>query len=87
MVDGCVNNLKESEVSSAAHRGQAEKKPKKRTLVIKKLHEKQVAIAMRTEKPVPKYLKNRESRKECGNYLCFVIVILYKKSGYDPQII
>lgn len=59
MVDGCVNNLKESEVSSAAHRGQAEKKPKKRTSVIKKLHEKQVAIAKRTGRPVPKYLEKQ----------------------------
>lgn len=58
-VDGTVNNLKETEVSSAAHRGQAQKKPKKRTSVIKKLHEKQVAIAKRSGKPVPKYLENQ----------------------------
>lgn len=58
MVDGCVNNLKTDEISSASHRGQAEKKPKKkRTSVIRKLHEKQVAIAQRTGRPVPRYLQ------------------------------
>lgn len=58
-IDGNANNLKEEEVSSASHRGQAQKKPKKRTSVIKKLHEKQVAIAKRSGKPVPKYLEQQ----------------------------
>lgn len=61
LVDGCVNNLKDGEISSASHRGQGKKKTKKRTSVIKKLHEKQVAIAKRTGRPVPKYLENQVS--------------------------
>lgn len=58
-IDGNVNNLKEEEASSASHRGQAQKKTKKRTSVIKKLHEKQLAIAKRSGKPVPRYLENQ----------------------------
>lgn len=58
-VDGTVNNLKEGEVSSAAHRGQAPKK--KKTSVIKKLREKQVAIAKRSGKPVPKHWEQQVS--------------------------
>lgn len=58
-IDGCVNNLKDSGISSADHRGQATTKPKKRTSVIKKLHEKQIAIAKKNGKPVPKYLEQQ----------------------------
>ena len=55
MVDGRVNNLPE----------QSEKirpeKRKKRESVIRKLHRKQIEIAIRSGKPIPKYLEeNRE---------------------------
>lgn len=59
MIDGCVNNLKEDEVSSASHRGQEEKKQKKKTSVLKKLREKQIAIAKKCGRPVPKYLEQQ----------------------------
>ena len=58
-IDGCVNNLKDSGISSADHRGQTATKSKKRTSVIKKLHEKQIAIAKKSGKPVPKYLEQK----------------------------
>ena len=62
-VDGCVNNLKDSEISSADHRGQTTKKPKKRTSVIKKLHDKQIAIAKKSGKPVPRYLEHQVGKE------------------------
>ncbi len=62
-VDGCVNSLKEDEVSSASHRGQEEKKPKKKTSVLKKLREKQVAIAKKSGRPVPKYLEQQMGKE------------------------
>ena len=38
-------------------------KPKKRRSVIKRLHQKQIAIARRSEKPIPKYLDQEMERK------------------------
>lgn len=57
MVDGCVNN--EKKVAVKPIQNMNAKKPKKRTSVIKKLHEKQIAIAKRSGKPVPKYLEQQ----------------------------
>ena len=56
MVDGQVNNQKK-----AAEKIQkpVNNRPKKRTSVIKKLHEKQIAIAKRSGKPVPRYLEQQ----------------------------
>lgn len=51
MIDGQVNNQKK----------EAEK-PKKKTSVLKKLREKQIAIAVRSGKPVPKYLEKEMER-------------------------
>ena len=60
-IDGCVNLQKD-------HPGKAlpdiEKKPKKRVSVVKKLREKQIAIAKRTGKPVPKYLEQQMVREK-----------------------
>ena len=56
MVDGQVNNQKK--VAEQIHKP-VNNRPKKRTSVIKKLHEKQIAIAKRSGKPVPKYLEQQ----------------------------
>ena len=56
MVDGQVNNQKK-----AVEKAQkpTSNRPKKRTSVIRKLHEKQIAIARRSGKPVPRYLEQQ----------------------------
>ena len=41
-----------------------EKKPKKRMSVIKRLREKQIAIAKRSGKPLPKYLEQQMVREK-----------------------
>lgn len=60
-IDGCVNLQKD-------HPGKAlpdvEKKPEKRVSVVKKLREKQIAIAKRTGRPVPKYLEKQMVREK-----------------------
>ena len=60
MVDGQVNNQKK-----AAEKIQepVNNRPKKRTSVIKKLHEKQIAIAKRSGKPVPRYLEQQMAQE------------------------
>ena len=70
MVDGLVNNQKKNlEKISDAHnnkqtsRNQQNNKPKKRRSVIKRLHQKQIAIARRSGKPIPKYLDQEMERK------------------------
>ena len=63
MVDGQVNNLKKSKEERAKRKSAprpsqlSKKKPKKRESVIKRLREKQIAIAAKSGKPVPKYLE------------------------------
>ncbi|MCI7148377.1 DUF4316 domain-containing protein [bacterium] len=55
MVDGRVNNLPKQPEKTKA------KKRKKKESVIGKLHKKQIEIAIRSGKPIPKYLEqNRE---------------------------
>ena len=60
-IDGCVNHQKD-------HPGKAfpdpEKKPKKRMSVIKRLREKQITIAKRSGKPLPKYLEQQMVREK-----------------------
>ena len=70
MVDGLVNNQKKNpEKISDAHsnkqtsRNEQDNKPKKRRSVIKRLHQKQIAIARRSGKPIPKYLDQEMERK------------------------
>ena len=74
MVDGLVNNQKKNpEKISDAHsnkqtsRNQQDNKPKKRRSVIKRLHQKQIAIARRSGKPIPKYLDQEMERKRGQN--------------------
>ena len=56
MVDGRVNNQKRKPEKMVTE------KPKKRRSVIKRLHEKQIAIAVRSGKPVPRYLDQHVER-------------------------
>lgn len=57
MVDGRVNNQKKESKKMIAE------KSKKRRSVIKRLREKQIAIAVRLGKPVPRYLNQQMERK------------------------
>ena len=70
MVDGLVNNQKKNpeKISDACSnkqtsRKQQDNKPKKRKSVIKRLQQKQIAIARRSGKPIPKYLDQEMERK------------------------
>ena len=74
MVDGLVNNQKKNpeKISNARSnkqtpRNQQDGKPKKRRSVIKRLHQKQIAIARRSGKPIPKYLDQEMERKRGQN--------------------
>ena len=68
MVDGQVNNLKKSEEErtkkkSAPRANQLKKKPKKRESVIRRLREKQIAIAVKSGKSVPRYWEQEMERR------------------------
>ena len=70
MVDGLVNNQKKNQekISDArsnkqTSRNQQDNKPQKRRSVIKRLHQKQIAIARRSGKPIPQYLDQEVERK------------------------
>lgn len=68
MVDGQVNNLKKAEEErtekkSASRTKQLKKKPKKRESVIRRLREKQIAIAVKSGKPVPRYWEQEMERR------------------------
>ena len=60
-VDGCVNLQKENPGKALVD---DEKRPKKRESVVKKLREKQIAIAKRTGRPIPKYLEQQMVREK-----------------------
>ena len=69
MGDGQVNNLKSAEEKSEERKPaqkpyqSSKKKPKKRESVIKRLREKQIAIAVKSGKPVPRYLEQDMERR------------------------
>lgn len=70
MVDGLVNNQKknsektfDARSNKQTSRRQQDNKPKKRRSVIKRLHQKQIAIARRSGKPIPRYLDQEMERK------------------------
>lgn len=70
MVNGLVNNQKKNQEKTSdassnnqISRNQQDGKPKKRRSVIKRLHQKQIAIARRSGKPIPKYLDQEMERK------------------------
>ena len=60
-VDGCVNLQKENPGKALVD---AEKHPKKRVSVVKKLREKQIVIAKRTGRLIPKYLEQQMVREK-----------------------
>ena len=70
MVDGQVNNLRSAEEKRVERKPtqrleqSSKKKPKKRESVIKRLREKQIAIAVKSGKPVPRYLEAQIERKK-----------------------
>lgn len=69
MVDGLVNNQKDpakvSDIQKNKKRSQNQRDhvPKKRRSVIKRPREKQIAIAVKSGKPIPKYLDREMERK------------------------
>lgn len=63
MVDGLVNNQKQSSEKMIDGQNKQKGKPKKRQSVIKRLHQKQIAIARRLGKPIPRYLDQEVERK------------------------
>ena len=74
MVDGLVNNQKRNQEKTfdarsnkQTSRNEQDNKPKKRRSVIKRLHQKQIAIARRSGKPIPKYLDQEMERKRGEN--------------------
>lgn len=63
MIDGIVNNQKkrpekisDTQSKKGISQTQQKGKPKKRQSVIKRLHQKQIAIARQSGKPIPRYL-------------------------------
>ena len=63
MVDGLVNNEKKQANAKDTVRTDYDVKPKKRRSVIKRLREKQIAIAVKSGKPIPKYLDQEIERR------------------------
>ena len=57
--NGKENNLVNLAEAEEKIQNPAAKRSKKRTSVIKKLHEKQIALAKRSGKPVPRYLEQQ----------------------------
>ena len=68
MVDGLVNNQKnpaevsDTQMNKKRSQNQRDHAPKKRRSVIKSLREKQIAIAVKSGKPIPKYLDQEMER-------------------------
>ena len=70
MVDGMVNNQKkisqraaDTQTNRKTFQNQIKRKPQKRRSVIKRLREKQIAIAVKSGKLIPKYLEPEMERK------------------------
>ena len=63
MVDGLVNNEKKQANEKETVRPDHDVKPEKRRSVIKRLREKQIAIAVKSGKPIPKYLDQETERR------------------------
>ena len=70
MVDGLVNNqrkkpekVSDTYMNKKRSQNQRDHVPKKRRSVIKRLREKQIAIAVKSGKPIPKYLDQEMERK------------------------
>ena len=62
-IDGCVNHQEDHPGKALPEKKEKETYPKKRTSVIRKLREKQIAIARRSGKPIPKFLEQQVERE------------------------
>lgn len=63
-IDGCVNHQKDHPGKALPDPKERASYPKKRTSVIRKLREKQVAIAKKSGKPIPKFLEQQMEREK-----------------------
>ena len=63
-IDGCVNHQKDHPGKVLPEKKEKGAYPKKRTSVMWKLREKQIAIARRSGKPIPKFLEQQIERKK-----------------------
>lgn len=63
-IDGCVNHQKEPPGKALPEKKEKGSHPKKRTSVIRKLRVKQIAIAKRAGKPMPKFLEQQVEREK-----------------------
>lgn len=64
-IDGCVNHQKDHPGKALPEKKGRGSHPKKRASVIRKLREKQVEIAKRSGKPIPKFLEQQMEREKC----------------------
>lgn len=63
-IDGCVNHQKDHPGKALTDQREKASHPRKRKSVIRKLREKQVAIAKRSGKPIPKFLEQQIQREK-----------------------
>lgn len=63
-IDGCVNHQKDHPGKALPEKKERGSHPNKRTSVIRKLREKQIAIARRSGKPIPKFLEQQIEREK-----------------------
>lgn len=63
-IDGCVNHQKDHPGKALPEKKEKGAHLKKRTSVIRKLREKQIAIARRAGKPIPKFLEQQVEREK-----------------------
>ena len=63
-IDGCVNHQKDDPGKALKEPKVQPARPRKKTSVIRKLHQKQIAIAKRSGKPIPRYLEQQMAREK-----------------------
>ena len=63
-IDGCVNHQKDDPGKALKEPKDQPARPRKKTSVIRKLHQKQIAIAKRSGKPIPRYLEQQMVREK-----------------------
>lgn len=63
-IDGCVNHQKDDPGKALKEPKDQADRPRKKTSVLRKLHQKQIAIAKRSGKPIPRYLEQQMVREK-----------------------
>lgn len=63
-IDGCVNHQKDDPGKALREPKEQPARRRKKTSVIRKLHQKQIAIAKRSGKPIPRYLEQQMVREK-----------------------